>query len=263
MSLKLRPLAALAVPLAMFAAAASAQPAAADHRLRTVLYDPQQVVRLRAALGYQMMIAFDPLERIENVAIGDSTGWQAVASRRGDLLFLKPMDSAPATNMTVVTNLRRYSFELSVRKGPIRTDDPDLVYSLHFVYPPPATAVVALAPQDLPRPPRPPEDVNHAYSYEGAREALPERLFDDGASTYFRFPDGTSLPAIFALEADGSESVVNFHLRDGYVVVDRLARGFVLRRGKVQTRLFNDGFQAPEPGRLSPRPRNASGAAPK
>ena len=80
--------------------------------------------------------------------------------------------------------------------------------------------------------PAPPQDVNHAYSYQGSAEILPIRLFDDGQSTYFRFAEGVSYPAIFAVEADHSEAVVNFHVRDGYLVVDRLARGFVLRRGK-------------------------------
>ncbi len=235
-------------------AAAAEPPAAVDHRLRVVPYDPDQVVPIRAALGYQMMIEFDPAERIENVAVGDSLGWQVVPSRRANLLFLKPMDHAPVTNMTVVTNMRRYAFELSVRPGPVRAGDPELIYSLRFEYPAPAAVAAAEPP-----PPAPPQDVNHAYSYEGSAENLPMRLFDDGQATYFRFPEGASFPAIFAVEADKSESVVNFHLRDGYLVVERLAPGFVLRRGKVETRIFNDGFKDAEPGPLSPRPRVKSG----
>jgi type IV secretion system protein VirB9 len=230
-------------------------PSGGDPRLRVVGYDPLQVVNIRAVLGYQMMIEFDPAERIENVAIGDSLGWQVIPSRKANLLFLKPMERAPATNMTVVTDLRRYAFALSVRPGVARPDDPDVIYSLRFEYPAPAAPIVeAAAP-----PPAPPEDVNHAYSYEGSAQNLPVRIFDDGRATYFRFAADASYPAIFAVEADKSEAVVNFHSSQGYLVVDRLARGFVLRRGKVETRIFNDGFREAQPGPLSPQPRHKSG----
>jgi type IV secretion system protein VirB9 len=246
------------VPLAIaFALAAQAQaavepiPSGGDPRLRVVGYDPLQVVDLKAVLGYQTMIVFDPAERIENVAIGDSVGWQVVPNRRANLLFVKPMDKVAPTNMTVVTNLRAYTFQLSVRPGPVGPNDPNLIYALKFEYPAPAEPIVETPPPT----PEPPQDVNHAYSYEGSAENLPLRVFDDGHATYFRFAEGASYPAIFAVEADRSEAVVNFNVRDGYLVVDRLARAFVLRRGKVETRIFNDGFHEPGPGPLSPQPR--------
>jgi type IV secretion system protein VirB9 len=255
MTRKLTPWLAACAVLALSAPAFAAlepHPDGGDPRLRVVPYDPSQVVTVRAALGYQLTIEFDPGERIENVAVGDSLGWQVVPSRKANLLFIKPMEHAPATNMTVVTNLRRYAFELSVRPGVVRANDPNLVYALRFEYPAPAAPVVVKAEE---APPAPPQDVNHAYSYEGSPQNLPVRLFDDGQATYFRFAEGMSYPAIFAVEADRTESVVNFHVRDGYLVVDRLAHGFVLRRGKDETRIFNDGFRDAEPGPQSPQPR--------
>ena len=224
-----------------------------DPRLRVVPYDPLQVVPIRVTLGDQVMIELDPTERIENVALGNSLSWQAVPSKQANLLFVKPMDRAPATNMAVVTNLRRYMFELSVRKAAASGDDPERVYSLRFDYPPPPARAVVSPPAV-----RAPQDVNHAYSYEGSPQNLPSRLFDDGEATYFRFPEGSGLPAIFAREADQSESVVNYRQRDGYIVIDRVARGFVLRRGKEETRIFNDGFREAAPGPLSPQPRKRS-----
>jgi type IV secretion system protein VirB9 len=226
-------------------------PVGADPRIRIVPYDPLQVVELKGVLGSQTMIAFEPGERIENVAIGDSLGWQVIPSRRSDLLFLKPMDHAAVTNMTVVTNMRRYAFELTVRRTPARPNDPDVIFSLRFDYPAPVIPIVK-APE--PPPPKPPEDVNHAYSFQGSKHNLPARVFDDGRSTYFRFADETSLPAIFIVDADKTESVVNFRTQDGYLVIDRLARAFVLRRGKEETRIFNDGFHDDGPGPMSPPP---------
>ena len=237
------------------AAALIPVPAGSDPRIRIVPYDPLQVIALRGVLGSQTMIEFEPAERIENVAIGDSLGWQVIPSRRANLLFLKPMAHTAVTNMTVVTNMRRYAFELTVRRTLARPNDPDVIYNLRFQYPAPLVPIVKV-PE--PEPPKPPQDVNHAYSYQGAVQNLPQRIFDDGRLTYFRFAEEASVPAIFAIEADKSEAVVNFRSQDGYLVVDRLARAFVLRRGKEETRIFNDGFHEAEPGPLSPRPRSKS-----
>ena len=101
--------------LAMPAFAVVPRPGPGDPRIHVVDYEPSAVVELRGALGYQMSIEFDPSEKIENVAIGDSLGWQVTPNRRANIIFLKPMSKGPDTNMTVVTNARRYNFQLSVR----------------------------------------------------------------------------------------------------------------------------------------------------
>src|ERR1700685_3554709 len=104
-----------------------------DPRNRVVPYDANQVVELHGVLGYQMVIEFAPDERIENVAIGDSLGWQVTPNHPAHLLFVKPMAAVPVTNMTVVTNSREYVFELSVeRRGQHRGD---AIYTLRFAYP--------------------------------------------------------------------------------------------------------------------------------
>ena len=51
---------------------------------------------------------------------------------------------------------------------------------------------------------------------------------------------------ISQVDPDRKEAVVNSATRDGYVVVDRLAGGFVLRRGALVTRIVNDGYRDPE-----------------
>ena len=237
--------AALAVLAATPAAAVVPHAGAGDPRIFEVLYDPQEVVELRGVLGYQLALEFDPAERIENVAIGDALGWQVTPNRKANLLFLKPMAQRPDTNMTVVTNLRRYNFQLSVRT---KARAGTIPYSVRFTYPQAAMAVV-----EPPPPPAPPVDRNHAYSYQGSSKALPIRLFDDGQATYFAFGGEEDLPAIFAVDPDGGETVVNSHMQSGYIVVDRLAQGFVLRRGAEVTKVFNDGWKGQQASALSPK----------
>jgi len=242
---------ALAAALALLAGPALAvapHPGPGDPRIHVVEYDPQEVVELRVALGYQLSVEFDPAERIENVAIGDSLGWQVTPNRRANLLFLKPMSSRPSTNMTVVTNLRRYNFELGLRPRAAARTAP---FSVRFLYAPPVVAYIAPPP-----PPAPPAERNVAYSYEGSGKTLPVKVFDDGQDTYFAFREAEDLPAIFAVDPDGGEAVVNTRERDGYVVVDRVTRGFVLRRGSEVTRIYNDGFRIEEASALRQRKKD-------
>jgi type IV secretion system protein VirB9 len=241
----------LATLLTLAAAPALAvepHPGAGDPRIGEVLYDPSQVVELHGVLGFQLSLEFDPSERIENVAIGDALGWQVTPNRKANLLFLKPMARRPDTNMTVVTNLRRYNFQLSVRE---HVSAKAIPYSVRFTYPQAAVAVVTPPP-----PPEPPVDRNHAYSYQGSSKALPTQMFDDGQSTYFAFGREEDLPAIYAVDPDGAETVVNSHMQSGYIVVDRLAPGFVLRRGSEVTKVFNDGWKSQQASALSPKPRD-------
>lgn len=214
-----------------------------DPRVKVVRYIPDEVVLITGALGYAMTLEFGPGERIENVSIGDSLAWQVTPNRRANLLFLKPVEKAAATNMTVITNLRSYAFDMRIGPRPSRSDR-NLIFAVKFEYPEPAVA--AVEPPVPPPPPAPPEDRNHAYRFQGSTVGLPTRVFDDGRATYFTFADSADLPAIFAVEADKKESAVNVAVRDGFLIVDRLAAAFVLRRGAEITRVLNDGYGAPK-----------------
>jgi type IV secretion system protein VirB9 len=232
------------------------KPGPGDPRIHVVAYDPTQVIELDAVLGYELLIEFSPDEHIENVAIGDSIGWQVTPNRKANLLFIKPMDKVPSTNMTVITDSRRYSFELRARPRNTVRDGRAITYSLQFDYPP-SSAKAAEKSIGADQPSLP-QVVNQSYSYEGSGKTLPLSIFDDGHATYFQFRDGEAYPAIFAVEGENNtESVVNSSTRGRYVVVDRIAGGFVLRQGAEVTRIFNDGFREPLPGPQSPKPRPA------
>lgn len=252
---------ALAFALALGATATHAaelpRPGAADPRIRTVAYDPDQVVLLSGYFGYQMMIEFGDDERIETVSIGDGAAWQVTPNKKATLLFLKPLEIAAATNMTVVTDRRRYTFELSARRAP-RGGVDDMAYVVRFLYPPEPRTVAVAAP--APAAPREPERRNLAYTYTGSREVLPSLVFDDGRFTYFQWPDAASTPAIFLLATDGSESLVNYGVRGGYLVVEQVAPRFVLRNGKAVTTIVNDAWRDPLIGAAAPRPRDAETA---
>nr|WP_246617160.1 TrbG/VirB9 family P-type conjugative transfer protein [Sphingomonas yunnanensis] len=113
-----------------FAAAATAQ--SGDSRGPSIAYRDDQAVRVRAAPGYQVTIELASDEPIGNIALGDGAAWQVTANKAGNLLFVKPLQLNPPTNMTVASDVRRYRFEL------VGVAEPggDLPFAIRFRYPP-------------------------------------------------------------------------------------------------------------------------------
>jgi type IV secretion system protein VirB9 len=227
-----------------------------DPRIRTVMYDPDRVVTVHATFGYQIMIQFGADERIEDVAIGDGSAWQVTPNKGASLLFIKPVDQAAATNMTVVTDRRSYLFQLSASPAGVAMAPYGMTYVIRFAYPP-EPVVVATPP---PPAPPPPQRRNAAYTYAGARDLLPSEVFDDGQFTYFKWPESASTPALFLVAKDGAESLVNYSYRDGYQVVEQVARLFRLRNGRDVTTIINQAWREPTPGQDAPKPADAKTA---
>ncbi|WDS35483.1 TrbG/VirB9 family P-type conjugative transfer protein [Pseudoxanthomonas sp.] len=239
--------------------AAAALPASADSRIREIDYNDRVVVRLEACYGFQTMIEFGADERIENVGLGEASQWLVVPNKRANLLFVKPGYKVSHSNMTVATDRHRYSFELVARDSEACKRG-QVVYDLRFRYADPAPVVVA--PAAAPEPatpvvaPMPAAEVrNRAYSFSGARENVPLRVFDDGTRTWFQWASGASAPAVFAVASDGSETLVGFTAQGDYLVADQVAPSFVLRRGEAAATLYNDGYRVPQLDAQSPQPR--------
>jgi type IV secretion system protein VirB9 len=217
-------LAALAAPAAAQVeptapAATQAEPAApaGDPRIQTVAYNEDQVVLLQGAPGYLITVAFGSDEQIENVAVGDSGAWQVTPNRRGDYLFVKPVQAGVSTNMTVVTSVRTYLFELAPLYGP----SPQMAYTVRFTYP--AGAAESIADE------APAATAVGSYRLSGDRTLRPSRIADDGRHTYIEWPRDRALPAVYALDSEGRETLVNGAMRDELFVIDAVASRLVFR----------------------------------
>jgi type IV secretion system protein VirB9 len=227
-----------------------------DPRVKTVLFREDAVVALRGHYGYQMSVEFGGDERIENVSIGDSLAWQVTPNRRADTLFLKPIEFDAATNMSVITSKRRYTFQLSAEE-PTGPGDANIIYRVKFTFPPEA------APTPSAGDPKPTDErQNTAYSVTGSVRNVPARIYDDGVNTYLEWASGASTPAIFAIMADGSESLVNFVMRGNTMVVERVGPAFLLRNGAEETRVVNEGWQEAVPGPQAPVMREPTRSSP-
>jgi type IV secretion system protein VirB9 len=218
----------------------------ADSRIRTLLYSGDEVYRLRGYVGYQIDLEFEAGETFVGLSAGDLEGLSF--NGQDNHLFVKPKAPQVATNLTVLTTRRHYYFDYAAVARRPSADDPNVIYTVRFSYPsshPQSTQEAAAKRIDQAFEAGVPERTkNLDYWYCGTPELQPVAVSDDGVHTLMRFPVHAELPVIFVRGEDGGESLLNFSVDgDGDVVVHRVARQFVLRRGASSGCILNRGFQ--------------------
>jgi type IV secretion system protein VirB9 len=107
-------------------------PITTDNRIKTYIYNPNEVYLLVLHFGYQSHIEFAKGEEIQTISLGDSYAWKItpLANR----LFIKPLEKNMRTNMTIITNKRTYQFDI-VSQELEMGEEKDLVYVIRFYYP--------------------------------------------------------------------------------------------------------------------------------
>ncbi|HLY52982.1 MAG TPA: TrbG/VirB9 family P-type conjugative transfer protein [Steroidobacteraceae bacterium] len=210
---------------------------AVDSRVRVAPYLADEVYRLRGFVGYQIDLEFEPGETFVGLGAGDLESLTFAA--QANHLFLKPRTAGVDTNLTVLTSRRSYHFDYSASAHRPDPDVDEIIYVLRFTYPPfpspvkdsDAELAHALEGTGAPR--------NLDYWYRGNPELKPLAASDDGVQTRLRFGALQELPAIFLGNDDGSESLVNFTVDGGDIVVHRVSRRLIVRRGKLAGCIVN------------------------
>jgi type IV secretion system protein VirB9 len=233
-------------------------PVTTDSRIKTIVFNENEVIQLKFYYGFQSFIEFADDEEIQLISLGESFPWRITPA--GKRLFIRPLQINITTNMIVITTKRTYQFEISSAEYDGRADE-DLVYSVRFFYPSkdqlsgkvnkmPVTGE-GVGTADIP------EGstlelgkisnsvgpvLNFDYSYVGADNSIvPLRVFDDGNSTYMQFPDNNLIvPTISAVDIYGNETPLNYYIDGDYVVVDNVEVQFSLRLSDKLVCIFNN-----------------------
>lgn len=226
----------------MAASADVSQPVVSDSRVKTFVYNENEVFTILTQYGYQTNIEFAEHEEIQTISVGDRVAWQIIPA--GRRLFIQTLQDDAHTNLTVVTDRRAYQFDLrstSVTEG----NEDRLVYVARFYYPDekwdkpaPVVAPEQSVPQSALAQPSSSE-YNFNYTYTGPDNIAPVRIFDDGQSTYFQFPAGAT-PTILAVEAGGKEHPMAVSQQNGYYVVNGIMSRFSVRQGQDVVCVFNE-----------------------
>jgi type IV secretion system protein VirB9 len=213
-----------------------------DSRIRSVLYSPDEVYRLYGFVGYALDLEFATDEVFVGLSAGDPEA--LTYSAHENVLTLRPKAPSAEMNLAVSTTKHRYYFEYSIAAHePNRWVD-EVMYAVRFTYPAVATEGptpaervardLAAAEKSRPR--------NIDYWFCGSRSIKPVAASDDGVHTRLTFAPKAELPAIFVRNDDGSESLLNFSMDAGDVVIHRVAPKFIVRRGQLTGCIVNQGF---------------------
>ena len=212
----------------------------ADSRIRTAVYDGNEVYRIHGFVGYEIDIQFEPGEYFVGIGTGDIEGVSFVS--QDNHLFIKPKAKRVSTNLTVVTTRRPYQFAYTASALSPPDRDGDMIFAVRFSYPPSHGDVVADEVNRMLQQSTAARTRNFEYGYCGSAAVKPIAASDDGIHTRLRFAAKAEQPGIFVLNDDGSESLLNFSMDGDDVVIHRVVRQLIVRRGKLVGRIVNKEF---------------------
>jgi type IV secretion system protein VirB9 len=215
-----------------------------DSRIRTATYNPNEVYRLYGHVGYHLDLEFEADESFEALSGGDLEG--LTYSAHANVLTLKPKVPYTKMNLAVTTNKRRYYFEYSVSSHRPDPDGVPVMYAVRFSYPPKKPSSDGLTDEqrlqlELAKG-REHRARNTDYWFCGDKSVKPTAASDDGVQTRLTFAARSELPALFVRNDDGSESLLNFSIDQGDVLIHRVAPRFIVRRGRLTGCIVNKGF---------------------
>ena len=212
----------------------------ADVRIRTAAYDANEVYRIQGYVGYEIDLQFEQGETFVGMGAGDIDALSFVS--QDNHLFIKPKAARINTNLTVLTTRRPYQFVYSA--APLRPDtaDPEIMFVVRFSYPPNNGDVIAAGVDRMFEQSRSERKRNMDYGYCGSPSIQPTSASDDGIQTRLRFAAKAEQPAIFVKNDDGSESLLNFSMEGADVVIHRVVRQLIIRRGRLTGMIVNKGF---------------------
>lgn len=250
-------------------------PITTDSRIKTLVYNANEVYQLKFHYGYQSFIEFSEDEEIEMISIGESFAWRLTPA--GKRLFIRPLEIGAHTNMTIITNRRTYQFDIASAEYDGRADD-ELVYTVRFYYPEigvplpippqlslpnaavarpkaqPVASVVKdpLGVQKVDQPLSPnvmvakseSQVLNFHYSVAGLSDnIMPLKVYDNGQETFFQFKDQNLIvPSISAVDIYGHEQPIAYVIRENFVVVQAVAPQFTLRLADSLLCIFNEAM---------------------
>lgn len=227
-----------------------------DPHVRVVDFNALDVVKLVTFFGVSTHIQFSESETILDVAVGDELAW--TLKPRGNNLFIKPKAINADTNLTVITNKRTYHFALVLQtrstKDASAWSDSSLIYSLIFNYPDDVRALLASEAKreasivttvsvrtkllDASKAVQ-----NFDYWVAGSEEISPTEARDDGRFIFLKFSGNRDMPAIFSVDSQGNESLINTNVIDGNrIVIQKMFASLMLRKGPLVASVVNKSF---------------------
>lgn len=238
----------------------------ADTRLVLFNFDPNATYTILARPNAITDIQLAPDEQLVTFALGDTVSWiTAKADGQGGHIFVKPIRSDLFTSGTLVTSKRTYQLTFRSMSDRARWyqrvswNYPDMLIFQNLTTNRPSVPAADMIPLGSPNAVLPAlasapaqgggnavsvgyEKLNFDYKISGSAGFRPTQVFDDGRFTWIKIASNSQeMPAVFMLDARGEPEIVNFVTKGDYIMVQRLAPGFMLKLGKDEVRIEKKG----------------------
>ena len=227
--------------------AATQKPARARYAGSSTVYDYREggVYQVYGGIERVTDIALEPGEKLTGEPVGgDTVRWTLSKMKTGAgateawHVILKPLDDGIETNVLIPTDRRVYKLQL-------RSSLDWFMPGVRWNYPADEAAARGLANAASQREERQkeplayaPEKLDFAYTIKGDDvEWKPVRVFNDGVKTFLQMPASMragDAPALFVVEDNGEPMLVNYRVKEGVYLVDRLFKTAELRVGAHQ-----------------------------
>lgn len=247
---------------------AVANVAVTDGRIREEVYNRKEIYTVYAEIGKAMLIEFQQGETIDTkltdlslLGMGFGNAWEI--GTRANNVVLKPSNAKPNTNIIIVTNKRRYIFDVRLAVPPRQP-----TYAISFTYPEDekreraemvaeanrmaAQSAAAQAAKDqITAASRAKKTVINAdYSWRGTNQLLrPTAAWDDGQFTHLEYKHAGELPLFYKVLPDGTEALINQNVSQssGYTtVLQEVTRIIRARLGNEVVEIVNKNYKVPE-----------------
>ena len=241
-----------------------------DSRIKTLIYNPNEIYTLNLKMGFQSIIEFSIDESVELISIGDPYPWKLTPIDRR--LFIKPIQIGTRTNLTVITNKRTYLFDIT-SDTTSSNNDFDVIHVVRFFYPQTpidkskyslnnylsekegtmmqnltdsqglenestgnTTLKNSSTEKNIKR-----VAVNLNYSFVGEyNEITPIEIFDDRNDTFFRFKSNNNSPKIYSISKTGRRKLLKQKIIGDFIVVPGVHTKFHIKHGVYENYIYND-----------------------
>ena len=243
-------------------------PVSVDSRIKTLVYNQNEIYTLNLKIGFQSIIEFSNDETIEVISIGEPYPWKLTPIERR--LFIKPLQVGVRTNLTIITNKRVYLFDLQ-SDSTSSTDDFDVIHVVRFFYPQipldqsqysldnylshkegkTVNSVSrtrglegeAIGDTSLSAAGNGQERIaiNLNYSFIGEfNDVTPIEIFDDRKDTFFRFQNQDMRPKIYTISKIGRKKLLMQKKVGDFIVVSGVHTKFFVKDGIYENYVYND-----------------------
>lgn len=219
--------------------------------LKVFSYSPTKVYEIQSRTGMWTVVTLEEDEMIEGVYLSDTTFWSQKVTADRRRVMVRPTEPGHFNSGTLVTNKRTY--ELAFKSygqgsswyqrvtwkfnedadpafGIFKTDETNIGFmEARGAAPAHSGDTVTENGDDGWKVDIAKANFNYSIKNSNSAPFAPTRVFDDGVFTYIQMPRVQDMPVIFAIGNDGEIRLVDYVVKNNYILVQRVLPGIMLR----------------------------------